>query len=55
MEELPSGSVSGEYGLLIGATDLWIAATALALEMPLPPQGDRPFRGVPGLEVMTYS
>jgi predicted nucleic acid-binding protein len=41
-------------GLLIGANDLWIAATALAYDMPLATRNRRHFRRVPGLELATY-
>jgi tRNA(fMet)-specific endonuclease VapC len=41
-------------GLLIGANDLWIAATALAHEMALVTRNVREFQRVPGLEVLGY-
>lgn len=41
-------------GLLIGANDLWIAATALAHAMPLVTANLEHFRRVPGLEVLGY-
>jgi len=41
-------------GLLIGANDLWIAATAIVHEMPLVTRNDRHFQRVPGLRVMSY-
>lgn len=43
-----------EVGLLIGANDLWIAATALAYEMPLVTRDRRHFARVPGLSVRSY-
>jgi predicted nucleic acid-binding protein len=41
-------------GLLIGANDLWIAATALAFGKALVTRNRRDFQRVPGLEVMGY-
>jgi tRNA(fMet)-specific endonuclease VapC len=41
-------------GLTIGANDLWIAATALAYEIPVVTANVRDFRRVPGLEVVDY-
>ncbi len=41
-------------GRLIGANDLWIAATAIAFSKPLVTRNTRDFRRVPGLEVRTY-
>lgn len=41
-------------GLMIGAGDLWIAATALAHGMPVVTRNEAHFRRVPGLEVLTY-
>lgn len=41
-------------GLLIGANDLWIAATAIASDMPLVTGNEEYFRRVPGLEVIPY-
>lgn len=43
-----------ENGRLIGASDLWIAATALASEMPVVTRNLDEFRRVPGLGVMSY-
>ena len=43
-----------ENGLLIGANDLWIAATALAHDMPLVTRDRRHFARVPGLSVRSY-
>ena len=42
------------YGLLIDANDLWIAATALAFEMPVVTRNERHFARVPGLDVIGY-
>lgn len=39
---------------LIGTNDLWIAATALAYEMPVVTSNREHFERVPGLDVMTY-
>lgn len=39
---------------LIGANDLWIAATALAYGMPVVTRNAEHYRRVPGLEVETY-
>lgn len=44
-----------ENGLLIGSNDLWIAAVALARELPLVTRNDRHFRRVPGLQVLGYA
>jgi predicted nucleic acid-binding protein len=41
-------------GRLIGANDLWIAATGLALGMPVVTRNVDHFRRVPGLEVESY-
>ena len=41
-------------GLLIGSNDLWIAATALAHEMPVVTRNPAHFSRVPGLEVVSY-
>jgi predicted nucleic acid-binding protein len=62
---LPSSpAVSWEYGKayrhlakngsLIGANDLWIAATALAYGMPVVTANHHDFERVPGLEVVRY-
>ncbi len=41
-------------GTLIGTNDLWIAATALAHQMPVVTRNTRHYRRVPGLEVVSY-
>lgn len=62
---LPSSSeVSWQYGraarhlhdtgAMIGANDLWIAATGLAYGMPVVTRNAAHFRRVPGLEVEAY-
>lgn len=43
-----------DNGLLIGANDLWIAATAVVHGLPLVTRNDRHFRRVAGLHVMSY-
>jgi tRNA(fMet)-specific endonuclease VapC len=43
-----------EHGMLIGANDLWIAATALAHQAPLVTGNERHFRRVPDLEVVSH-
>jgi predicted nucleic acid-binding protein len=43
-----------QNGLLIGANDLWIAATAIAHDLPLVTRNEDHFRRVPGLKVMGY-
>jgi predicted nucleic acid-binding protein len=43
-----------ENGLLIGGNDLWIAATALAYQMPVVTRISRHYRRVPGLQVADY-
>jgi predicted nucleic acid-binding protein len=42
-------------GLLIGANDLWIAATGLTYRMPVVSRNPRHFERIPGLEVVGYS
>ena len=44
-----------DNGMLIGANDMWIAATALAHGMPVVTRNDRHFRRVPGLRVVSYT
>lgn len=41
-------------GLLIGGNDLWIAATALAHDLPLVTRNEGHFRRIPDLAVVTY-
>jgi len=41
-------------GLLIGANDLWIAATALAYKMPIVTRNVEHYRRVPDLQVTAY-
>jgi len=41
-------------GLLIGANDLWIGSTAVALDQPPVPRNARPVRRIPRLRVMGY-
>jgi predicted nucleic acid-binding protein len=43
-----------ENGLLIPANDLWIAAIALANNLPLVSRNERHFRRVPELHVLGY-
>jgi len=43
-----------DNGTLIGANDLWIAATGLAYGMPVVTRNVEHFRRVPGLEVESY-
>jgi tRNA(fMet)-specific endonuclease VapC len=43
-----------DTGAMIGANDLWIAATALAYGMPVVTRNLAHFRRVPGLEVAVY-
>lgn len=43
-----------ENGLLIGANDLWIAATALAYGMPVVTRNLEHYRRVPDLQVEAY-
>lgn len=43
-----------DNGRLIGANELWIAATALAHGMPVVTRNAEHYRRVPGLEVETY-
>jgi predicted nucleic acid-binding protein len=43
-----------DNGNLIGANDLWIAATGLAYAMPVVTRNAEHFRRVPGLEVESY-
>lgn len=43
-----------ENGLLIGANDLWIAATGLAFQLPVVTRDTDHYRRVPHLEVIGY-
>lgn len=43
-----------DNGLLIGGNDLWIAATALAHDLPVVTRDIEHYRRVPGLEVVSY-
>ncbi len=43
-----------DNGMLIGANDLWIAATSLAYRVPVVTHNERHYRRVPGLTVLTY-
>ncbi len=42
-------------GLLIGANDLWIAAAALAYDVPVVTRNTRHYQRVPGLTVIGYA
>lgn len=42
-------------GLLVGTNDLWIAATALALDEPLVTRNTREYGRIPGLAVLDYN
>lgn len=42
-------------GLLIGANDLWIAATALAHETPLVTRNEAHYRRVPDLRILSHA
>lgn len=44
-----------ENGMLIGGNDLWIAATALAYEMPVVTRNVRHFQRVPNLTLVPYA
>ncbi|MCC6161793.1 MAG: type II toxin-antitoxin system VapC family toxin [Acidobacteria bacterium] len=43
-----------DNGALIGANDLWIAATALAYDLPVLTRNVEHFRQVPGVDVQQY-
>jgi len=43
-----------DTGALIGTNDLWVAATALAHDMPVLTRNVDHYRRVPGLDVETY-
>ena len=43
-----------DNGMLIGANDMWIAATALANGLPIVTRNHRHFRRVPDLRVLSY-
>lgn len=43
-----------DNGLLIGANDLWIAATALANDLPVVTRNEQHYGRVPGLRVLGY-
>ena len=43
-----------DNGRLIGANDLWIAATGVAYRTPVVTRNERHYRRVPGLRVLTY-
>ena len=42
-------------GLLIDANDLWIAATALAFDLPVATRNEKHFSRVPDLDVIGYA
>ncbi len=44
-----------QNGMLIGANDLWIAATAVAFDLPLVSRNVTEFRRVPGLHVLSHT
>lgn len=62
---LPSKDICWEYGkiyrylkdngMLIGANDLWIGATALVFGMPVVTRNMKHFRRIPGLQVTPYA
>ena len=41
-------------GIMIGSNDLWIAATALAFDVPLVTRNEREYQRVPGVRVVGY-
>ena len=43
-----------DNGMLIGSSDLWIAASGLAYGMPVVTRNQRHYRRVPGLSVAEY-
>ena len=43
-----------DVGLLVGTNDLWIAATALAFDLPLVTANEKHYRRVPFLDVISY-
>lgn len=43
-----------DNGRLIGANDLWIAATGLAHSKPVVTRNEEHYRRIPGLEVLSY-
>lgn len=43
-----------DQGMLIGANDLWIAATAIGHSVPVVTRNARHFERAPGLEVRSY-
>jgi len=43
-----------DNGMLIGTNDLWIAATALANDIPIVTRNEEHFRRVPGVTVVRY-
>ncbi|HET9949547.1 MAG TPA: type II toxin-antitoxin system VapC family toxin [Longimicrobiales bacterium] len=43
-----------DNGMLIGSNDLWIAAAAIAHDLPLVTRNARHFRRVPSLRVLAY-
>jgi tRNA(fMet)-specific endonuclease VapC len=43
-----------DNGMLIGANDLWIAAVALAADLPLVTRDEAHFGRVPGLRLVAY-
>lgn len=43
-----------DTGTMIGANDIWIAATGLAYDMPVVTRNVEHYRRVPGLEIASY-
>lgn len=50
-----NGPAVSHYGQLIDANDLWIAATALAFEMPVVTRNEKHFARVPRLDMVGYA
>jgi predicted nucleic acid-binding protein len=53
--DLERARLRGSNGPLIGANDIWVAATGLVYGVPVVTRNETHFRRVPGLTVIGYA